>query len=33
MLQTGQLWFDSSLPPHPDQLWDPCSLLSNGYWG
>jgi hypothetical protein len=20
-------------PLHPDQLWDPPSLLSNGYWG
>jgi len=21
------------LPPHPDQLWCPPSLLPNGYWG
>jgi len=22
-----------SLPLHSDQLWDPPSLLSSGYWG
>lgn len=32
----AEVWFlertgISSLPSHPDQLWDPSTLLSNGY--
>jgi hypothetical protein len=22
-----------AIPPHPDPLWDPPSLLYEGYWG
>jgi hypothetical protein len=29
----GWGWEFSSLPPRPDRLWNPPSLLSNGYEG
>jgi len=29
----GRGWEFFSLPPHPDELWGPPSLLSNGYRG
>jgi len=29
----GKGWEFFSSPPRPDRLWDPLSLLSNGYQG
>jgi len=31
-LLPGEIKGVSLLPPHPDQLWGPPGLLSNGYW-
>jgi len=33
VLSPGRGWEFFSSPLHPDQLWGPLSLLSNGYRG